>query len=136
MGRSVAVLDWTDIQILVKLSAQSFSSDIEHYAELEAVRHEFIEALLAYLQEWFPGEEVNDSTRKTLIGAIDSFSANYRMQDTDALSAAEVQAQCTRIRELLRMAIERNAKLRGPGGAPLSLVTLLTWCIAAQQTLG
>ena len=78
MAKSIAVLDWKDIQSLSAMCSHAFARNDPNFEALESGRRDLIDTFLSYLQEWLPGREIDDETRKPLIKSLECFSSAIR----------------------------------------------------------
>jgi len=112
MAKSVAVLDWKDVQSLSAMCSYAFARTDPNYETLEFGRRDLIDTFLSYLQEWLPGRQIDDDTRRPLIKSLESFSNALRkamisdLESGNAVSPLqEMYGDCLRIKRLLQAAL-------------------------------
>src|SRR5687768_14686727 len=112
MAKSIAVLDWKDVQKLLGMCSHAFTRNDPNFEELESGRRELIDTFLGYLQDWLPGREIDDETRRPLIASLESFSGALRKSMISDLESArgvspsqEMYDECLRIKRRLQAAL-------------------------------
>lgn len=112
MAKSIAVLDWKDVQKLMGMCTQTFSRDDPNFEVLENGRRDLIDTFLSYLHEWLPGKEIDDETRRPLIASLESFSCALRkamISDLESASGVsplqEMYEECLGIKRRLHAAL-------------------------------
>ena len=112
MARSLAVLDWKDVQSLVGMCSKTFAKSDPNYETLEQCRRKLIETLFVYLEQWLPGRMIDDDARRPLIKALDDFTVVLRtvviselVNGSEAPWAVEMNSECSRIKKRLRSAL-------------------------------
>lgn len=125
MAKSVAVLDWKDIQELMKLCSMSVDQKNPQAKEFEESRQDLITSYLTYLHEWLPGREIDNDTRRPLIASLQRFSDVLRKGIISDLERdagdSPFQApynECLRIKHLLDEVIRRTESSQPSSGAP------------------
>ena len=115
MSKSLALLEWKDIQSLLRLSAMTYERKDPLFAELEACRQELIPTFLTYLEQWLPGREIENDLRRPLIAALQKYADLLRkaiivdLEEGEANSPwQESYGECLRIKLLLETAIVRS----------------------------
>jgi len=121
MARSIAVLDWKDVQKLMGMCSHAFARNDPHFEALEIGRQDLMDTFLGYLHEWLPGREIDDETRKPLIASLATFSGALRKTIICDLHSAsgvsplqEMYEECMRIKKRLQEALATSEPQGGP----------------------
>jgi hypothetical protein len=125
MAKSIAVLDWKDVQKLLGMCSHAFDRNDPNFEVLENGRRHLIDNFLSYLHEWLPGKEIDDETRRPLIASLESFSGALRktmISDLESASGVspsqEMYRECLQIKRRLQAALAPDDS---PQGGPAVL---------------
>lgn len=140
MGRSVTVLDWTDIQSLVRICTYSFPSDNQGKI-LESTRHRLLDSFLPFFQRWQPEGLMEDELRRPLVKSLEALSEILLPERVNAWLASLVESdptlvdigqECRRIASLVRAAITSDDEDGDVGIKPPGVLTALLIFLASQ----